>query len=188
MPLPKDPTRPNLATQPDQLDPHAFVRIDFLEGERILRCWRLPHGFLLLTNLRCFRVWEKRVLFEDPSWQTGPEFFFYDLQPPRILDQRFVELVAAEGGAGVTARFLVQDPETARSEIEAARLAGRTMWDARRRLAEHTLKRPMVPAAPPGTTVIREVIHEVVKVPCSYCGTLVDVTDPRCPSCGAPLR
>jgi rubrerythrin len=32
----------------------------------------------------------------------------------------------------------------------------------------------------------KETIREVVKVPCKYCGTLVDVTSPKCPSCGAP--
>lgn len=34
----------------------------------------------------------------------------------------------------------------------------------------------------------RETIREIVKVPCKYCGTLVEVTSMRCPSCGAPLK
>jgi rubrerythrin len=34
----------------------------------------------------------------------------------------------------------------------------------------------------------KEIIREVVKVPCEYCGTLVEVTNPKCPSCGAPLK
>jgi hypothetical protein len=43
--------------------------------------------------------------------------------------------------------------------------------------------------APPGqTTVVRTVVHEVVKVPCRYCGSLVDLTATTCSSCGAPLR
>ncbi len=29
---------------------------------------------------------------------------------------------------------------------------------------------------------------EIVKVPCSYCGTLVDVSEGKCPSCGAPIQ
>lgn len=30
------------------------------------------------------------------------------------------------------------------------------------------------------------IIKEIVRVPCAYCNTLVDVTEKRCPSCGAP--
>jgi hypothetical protein len=33
----------------------------------------------------------------------------------------------------------------------------------------------------------REVIREIVKMPCRYCGQLVAVTDLRCGSCGASL-
>ncbi len=34
----------------------------------------------------------------------------------------------------------------------------------------------------------REVIREIVKIPCEHCRTLVEITSTRCPSCGAPLR
>jgi hypothetical protein len=34
----------------------------------------------------------------------------------------------------------------------------------------------------------KETIREIVKVRCEYCGTLVDITGSRCPSCGAPLK
>lgn len=34
----------------------------------------------------------------------------------------------------------------------------------------------------------REVIKDVVKIPCSYCGTLIPVEAFKCPNCGAPLR
>ena len=37
-------------------------------------------------------------------------------------------------------------------------------------------------------TTQKEVIKEIVKVPCEYCRTLVEVTQTNCPSCGAPLR
>ncbi len=33
----------------------------------------------------------------------------------------------------------------------------------------------------------KEIIKEIVKVPCKYCGTLVENTSERCPNCGAPL-
>jgi hypothetical protein len=34
----------------------------------------------------------------------------------------------------------------------------------------------------------KETIREIVKVRCEYCGTLVDITSSRCPSCGAPFK
>jgi HEAT repeat protein len=34
----------------------------------------------------------------------------------------------------------------------------------------------------------REVVHQIVKMPCKYCGTLIENTSTNCPSCGAPLN
>ncbi len=39
-------------------------------------------------------------------------------------------------------------------------------------------------AATTTTTVVRE----IVKTPCTYCGVLVEITRPTCPSCGAPFK
>jgi len=39
----------------------------------------------------------------------------------------------------------------------------------------------------PPVTREREVIKEIVKVPCRYCGNLVSVTDVKCPTCSAPF-
>ena len=37
------------------------------------------------------------------------------------------------------------------------------------------------------TSFVKETIREIVKIPCPYCGSLVDITWPNCGSCGAPL-
>ena len=34
----------------------------------------------------------------------------------------------------------------------------------------------------------KETIKEIVKIPCAYCGTLVENTASKCPSCGAPFK
>lgn len=36
--------------------------------------------------------------------------------------------------------------------------------------------------------VEREIVKEVVMVPCSYCGGLLNSTENKCPYCGAPRR
>lgn len=47
---------------------------------------------------------------------------------------------------------------------------------------------PHLPSSSGAPVMVREVIHEVVKVPCRYCGALVVVTASSCPHCGAPLQ
>lgn len=46
---------------------------------------------------------------------------------------------------------------------------------------------PPVHLTPSGQPVPQVVLRETVKVPCRYCGNLIDVTDKVCPNCGAPL-
>jgi hypothetical protein len=44
-------------------------------------------------------------------------------------------------------------------------------------------------AGTPPTPMLKEVvIKEVVRIPCRYCGNLVDNTARKCDDCGAPLR
>lgn len=42
--------------------------------------------------------------------------------------------------------------------------------------------------SPTQPTYVKEIIKEIVKVPCPYCSALVEVTAARCSSCGAPLK
>jgi rubrerythrin len=34
----------------------------------------------------------------------------------------------------------------------------------------------------------REIVREIVKVPCAYCGVLMEITNVKCPNCGAPIN
>ena len=40
----------------------------------------------------------------------------------------------------------------------------------------------------PQPTYIKEVVREIVKYPCPYCNSLIEVTSTRCPICGAPQK
>jgi hypothetical protein len=46
---------------------------------------------------------------------------------------------------------------------------------------------PPIHLTPSQQPVPQVVLRETVKVPCRYCGTLIDVTDKVCPNCGAPV-
>jgi hypothetical protein len=53
-------------------------------------------------------------------------------------------------------------------------------------LDEARLKETLGSQATPegGTVVIKE--REIVKIRCSYCGNLYEITENKCPTCGAP--
>ncbi len=46
---------------------------------------------------------------------------------------------------------------------------------------------PQPPPSPP-PTVIREIIKEVVMIPCQYCRSLMPQTSTFCPNCGAKRK
>ena len=61
----------------------------------------------------------------------------------------------------------------------------------RRSMRPEEFNHPIInTAAMTGGQVVyqKETIKEVVKIPCSYCGTLVENTATKCPSCGAPFK
>jgi len=62
--------------------------------------------------------------------------------------------------------FNVNDPETWRTEIEVARRTQVTVTQKE----------------------IKEIVREIVKVKCPYCGMLVDSTLSTCPNCGSIIR
>lgn len=138
-----------------------------------------------MTNLRCLHVWRKPELFARSEWHTGPNFFFYNLASPRVVAGRFVELAEDYEGSLEAARFLVRNPHEVSGEIEGTRETGRAEWRRIRSEVQKELGRLRLPASPPGTTTI---VREIVKVRCSFCGNLMDISDSFCPACGAPQR
>lgn len=40
----------------------------------------------------------------------------------------------------------------------------------------------------PQPIYVKEVVREIVKYPCPYCNSLIEVTSTSCPVCGAPQR
>jgi hypothetical protein len=184
MPAP-DPSEPDSPTTPDRIDPRALGQIEFLPGERVVRCWRTGVGFLVMTNLRCVHVWRKLELFTRSDWHTGPNFFFYNLASPQIVAGRFLELSEEYEGSVESARFLVRNPREVSREIDGARAAGRTEWKTIRAQVQRELGHMRRTSPPPWSTTI---VREIVKVRCSFCGNLMDVSSTLCPACGAPQK
>ncbi len=59
--------------------------------------------------------------------------------------------------------------------------------DAVSRIMEIQVVQPTVQVVAPSNSqqVIKEVVREVVKIPCRYCSTLFDQLETSCPNCGA---
>jgi len=170
-------------TEPDPLPAPAWRAFDLFEGEALLNAWKVPRGFLVLTNLRCFAVYESWELFAPRSWGLGPQFFFYNLRPPVIVLGRFVQLSEEVEEAGAVGRFAVRDPPAVVEAISVALASGRTAWAARREETQRLIR---------ARQQIREqraagVAHPEVMVRCSYCGNLANAALRQCPSCGARL-
>jgi hypothetical protein len=56
--------------------------------------------------------------------------------------------------------------------------------DVNTHMAEIQVIQP-VAAAPASPTVVKEVVREIVRIPCRYCSTLFDQVETTCPTCGA---
>jgi hypothetical protein len=177
---------PERVTSPDQLPLDAWEAVDLLDGERVLRCWQAGTAYLLLTNLRCLGIWRPRELFHRAGWETGAQFFFYNLKPPQIVLGRFVELSEEFPDGERTSRFLVRDPEATEQEIAGAIAAGRAEWLQRRERAQLLMNARRHQREAYSAALGAGVPPEVVRVPCAYCGNPMAITAQRCPSCGAP--
>ncbi len=60
--------------------------------------------------------------------------------------------------------------------------------DGRPDVTSHTAEIQVVPPPPTvvtGQPVVKEVVREIVRIPCRYCGTLFDQVEIACPNCGA---
>jgi len=66
----------------------------------------------------------------------------------------------------------------------------RLMFEGRNQLSRLQIPQTAPMSQPPRDTYVREkeVIKEVVMIPCKYCGALTLQTSLYCPHCGAPVR
>ena len=180
-------SRPDMVDgTPDPIEVAARDSIDFLEGERLLRVWKISRGYLVLTNLRVLRVLKSIELLTGGDWSIESNFFFYDLAAPRVLFNRAIRLSGDGPSSPPAAYAVIRDPRGVAEEIETARVAGQEEWSRRRALAQMTLgpsrarwTKSAADAGAAGAPLVR-------RIRCAYCGNPMDPGVLRCPSCGAP--
>ncbi|MCI4366320.1 MAG: hypothetical protein L3K08_01065 [Thermoplasmata archaeon] len=157
--------------------------------------WRYAPGapvYLVLTNQRL-------IVVVGPG--AGQRSFRPGLSTPLEAIQQIsfhegtLSSVVSVNGHEFEASHLSRDVppgaiQTFRDKVHVARSARIAEVRALARLPPPPPPPPLPPVPPPPPAVIREreIYREIVKVPCRFCQQLVLVTDPKCPSCGAPLR
>lgn len=124
-------------------------------------------GLIVLTNLRLVVLGAKGVF--KKTYFTVVDRGLETLAEPTVKGggPEYVLIVA-----GQSVWFSGTAAQAARDEIAQLR----------------SMKLAQLGQGPPGTHATREVItREIVRVPCRYCGQLMNQTDTRCPSCSAPV-
>ncbi|HYA58708.1 MAG TPA: hypothetical protein VEH57_09680 [Thermoplasmata archaeon] len=188
--MPSDPpgTPGSISIPPDGIDPEALAQIHLLDEERVERVWKSLLGVLVMTNLRCVELRRRPRLFSKSDWESGPNLFFYNLAPPKVVFHRYLRLSEEHERKAVAVRILLHDPNHVAREIQEARAAGQNEWIRRRARAEASFRL----AHQRWRSARRVIVHtpegELVKVRCHFCGNLMDITVVQCPFCGAPQQ
>jgi hypothetical protein len=155
-------------------DPSTSYEIGRRTGESIVNSWigSCDSPIVLTTERLMILGWAQHgssLVSRDLDSISEPrvEFLGSDSSGPN-----FVLHVA-----GRSIGFYGDQARAARDEIAYAR---------ERRLGLHPGANSNGSSRPVSVVKEREVIREVVRIPCRHCGILVDNTATKCPSCGAP--
>jgi hypothetical protein len=145
-------------------------------GETLVNSWHLLDWdvLLVLTDQR-FAMFDVQVTgFFKATESYRPKLIraLESISEPRIGPTQYPQYKVMSV-AGTSVMVGASHAEAIRDEIAHQRT---------RRLADVDSTRVVSPPAQ------REILtREIVRIPCHYCGQLMNQTDPKCPSCGAKL-
>jgi len=133
-------------------------------------------GKLYLTNKKLAFEYEKRgIIFKGKYSAVNlplERISEVSVVGVSLFKKLCINMVKDQASFGIPRHeFNLKYPETWKAKIEVAK----------------TAQSVTIPTALP-TREIKEVIKEVVKVKCPYCGMLVESTLSRCPNCGGIVK
>lgn len=151
------------------LSPLARTAVGLRPGEEVVNSWDST-AVIVLTNQRLVLLEEKG--FFNKSYSVKSSRALETIAEPTVKGggPEYVLVVAGE-----SFWFTGTDAHAARDEIAQARSL---------RMGSIGLDRSGM--RPPVTREREIVTRELVRIPCRYCGQLMDQTATRCPSCMAP--
>lgn len=141
-------------------------------------------GFLVLTPQRLFFM---RATADKRTYEleSGASWRLQDVHEVRLDAPRQIgDGGGARYGGGGGYAFGDLVVAGVRFRVKHARDFESALNNARRVAAGSASPMPSAPQPP----VSREVIREIVKMPCRYCGHLILNTANRCDACNAPVR
>lgn len=159
------------------VDPGALQAAPLRPGEVLVNAWAVtalggPGSVVLLTDQRFIVVDIQKAGFRKLKYVIAVSRDLETIAEPTVTGTTWddQELHVAGLGLGWFSTSIL----AVRDEIAQARSL--------------RMQKLGVSSTPPGTPITREreiLTREIVKIPCRYCGFLVDQTAQRCPSCGA---
>jgi hypothetical protein len=144
------------------------------------------------AELRCIEKKKKeKTEYDDEGRKVHREY--WDRATLHSANPRASGQLQLKAGFDKTFPFSINIPAGGRESYDS--VDGGVTWlikgviaiDGRPDVTSETKEIQVVkPAAAP--TVVKEIVKEVVMIPCEYCGTLFSQLDSACPNCGATRK
>jgi hypothetical protein len=184
-----------------ELSAEAVKLTPLLPDEQILEVWRTRkigvardwQVFCLTTQrILIFRHLISGLMSKSEQWELLAARRLEDIEEPRVHEvrgprnRRMVVLDIA--GFTTSAReFAWTGDITAQANARTIEIEDRIVKQRSICLQRAAGSAPSV-REPAGPRVVQQIVtREIIKVPCDYCKSLVDVVNGRCGSCGATL-
>lgn len=145
------------------------------------------------AELRCVERKKREKTEWDEDSKRNVRRTYWDQATLHSADPTASGPIHLTGGFNKTLPFSVNIPAGGRESYDS--VDGGVTWsikgvvaiDDRPDVTSETMEIQVVrPAAAP--TVVKEIVKEVVMIPCEYCGTLFPALDSKCPNCSATRK
>ncbi|MDH5451186.1 MAG: hypothetical protein OEX77_09900 [Candidatus Bathyarchaeota archaeon] len=145
------------------------------------------------AELRCVEKKKREKREYDERRRRKVRRVYWDTATLHSVDPRASGAMHLTRGFNKTFPFSVNIPAGGRESFDS--VDGGVTWsikgvvaiDGRPDVTSETVELQVIrPAAAP--TVVKEIVKEVVMIPCEYCGTLTPQTATSCPNCGATRK
>ena len=145
------------------------------------------------AELRCVEKKKREKTEYDERQKRNVRRVYWDTATLHSANPRASGALHLTPGFNKTFPFNVNIPAGGRESFDS--VDGGVTWsikgvvaiDGRPDVTSETMELQVIrPAAAP--TVVKEIVKEVVMIPCEYCGTLFPQTATSCPNCGAARK
>ena len=147
----------------------------------------------LRAELRCVEKKKREKSEYDERRKRTVRRVYWDQATLHSVNPRATSTLHLTPAFNKTFPFSVNIPAGGRESFDS--VDGGVTWsikgviaiDGRPDVTSETMELQVVrPAAAP--TVVKEIVKEIVMIPCEYCGTLMPQTATACPNCGATRK